>query len=110
MSFAGRFSRNFASRFNFANVVFFLPAKVDLQVVRTRTYEARGDALSMVLRPADARPHLQRLATSTERAFGAPSRDIAPASGDGFTSSTAAAQRPILRSSYPLSPPVSRDA
>ncbi len=36
---AWRFSRTFASRFNFANVVFFLPAKVDLQVVqRTRTH------------------------------------------------------------------------
>jgi hypothetical protein len=28
-----RFSRTFCSRFNFANVVLFLPAKVDLQVV-----------------------------------------------------------------------------
>src|SRR4051794_24548068 len=42
MLFAWRFSRTFASRFNFANVVFFLPAKVDLQVVQqTRTYWAR---------------------------------------------------------------------
>src|SRR3954469_6407540 len=34
MLLAWRFSRTFASRFNFANVVFFLPAKVDLQVVQ----------------------------------------------------------------------------
>src|SRR3954453_18658720 len=34
MLLAWRLSRTFASRFNFANVVFFLPAKVDLQVVQ----------------------------------------------------------------------------
>src|SRR3954453_15011687 len=42
MLLAWRFSRTFASRFNFANVVFFLLAKVDLHVVqRKRTYRAR---------------------------------------------------------------------
>src|SRR3954454_7211846 len=55
MLFAWRFSRTFASRFNFANVVFFLPAKVDLQVAQ-RTAPT-GGALSTVLRSADARPH-----------------------------------------------------
>src|SRR3954451_20667429 len=70
MLFAWRFSRTFASRFNFANVVFFLPAKVDLQVARANRGRGRhdGGALSMVLGPADARPRPKRLATSTSNA------------------------------------------
>src|SRR3954453_1195346 len=70
MLFAWRFSRTFASRFNFANVVFFLPAKVDLQVVQANRGPGRhdGDALSTVLRSADARPRPERLATSTPNA------------------------------------------
>jgi len=39
---------------------------VDLQVVQqTRIYSQNGDALSTVLRSADARPHLNRLAGGT---------------------------------------------
>jgi hypothetical protein len=70
MLLAWRFSRTFASRFNFANVVFFLPAKVDLQVAQASRGPGRhdGDALSTVLRPADARPRPERLATSTPNA------------------------------------------
>src|SRR4051812_49662733 len=70
MLFAWRFSRTFASRLDFANVVFFLPATVDLQVVqRTRTYWTRPRRVSTILRPADARPRLERLATSTPNAL-----------------------------------------
>src|SRR3954451_13289203 len=67
---AARFSRTFASRFNFANVVFFLPAKVDLQVASEPRGPGRhdGDALSTVLRPADARPRPEMLAASTPHA------------------------------------------
>ena len=43
MLLAWRFSRTFASRFNFANVVFFLPAKVDLQVVPANRGPGRHD-------------------------------------------------------------------
>src|SRR4051794_14271913 len=79
MLFAWRFSRTFASRFNFANVVFFLPAKIDLQVAQ-RTAPT-GGALSTVLRSADARPHLKRLATPTRTLLGAPGRGVAPTTG-----------------------------
>src|SRR3954452_6174904 len=67
MLLAWRFSRTFASRFNFANVVFFLPATVDLQVVPANRGPGRhdGDALSTVFRPADARPRPERLAAAT---------------------------------------------
>src|SRR5689334_18930693 len=70
MLFAWRFSRTFASRFSFANVVFFLPVKVDLQVAQANRGPGghHGDALSTVLRPADARPRPERLATSTPNA------------------------------------------
>src|SRR4051794_11131787 len=68
MLFAWRFSRTFASRVSFANVVFFLPATVYLQVAQ-RTAPT-GGALSTVLRSADARPHPKRLATSTRTLLG----------------------------------------
>jgi hypothetical protein len=58
MLLSWRFSRTFVSRCNFANVVLFLPAKVDLQVAQANDGAGRhdGDALSTVLGPADARP------------------------------------------------------
>src|SRR4051794_12845619 len=67
MLLAWRFSRTFASRFIFANVVFCLPAKVDLQVAQANRGPGwhDGDALSTVFRPADARPRPERLAGST---------------------------------------------
>src|SRR4051812_33701260 len=73
MLLAWRFSRTFASRFNFANVVFFLPAKVDLQVVPANRGPGRhdGDALSTVFRPANARPRPERVAASTPDAASA---------------------------------------
>src|SRR4051794_38021359 len=70
MLLAWRFSRTFASRFNFANVVFFLPAKVDLQVVQANRGAGRhdGEALSTVLRPAGRATSPGRLATSRPNA------------------------------------------
>src|SRR3954452_7847419 len=87
MLLAWRFSRTFASRFNFANVVFFLPAKGDLPVVHadrsrraehgfpageratspgkgSRVHTGRGfDAASRGAAPAQGRPRMQVLAT-----------------------------------------------
>src|SRR4051794_15915146 len=93
MLLAWRFSRTFASRFNFANVVFFFPAKVDLQVVQANRGAGRhdGDALSTVFRPADARPHPERLAASTPDA---PSRSEPRRSGGKDPLRTAAVLGP----------------
>src|SRR3954470_11948232 len=112
MLFAWRFSRTFASRFNFANVVFFLPAKVDLQVAQANRGLGRhdGDALSTVLRPADARPRPERLATSTANA---PSAQRAEASfrrrgqleSSPFSCSNG---RPLIARTS-LSPPAARE-
>src|SRR5688572_14901500 len=103
MLFAWRFSRTFASRLNFANVVFF-PAKIDLQVAQADRGPSRhlGDALSTVLRPADARPRPERLATST---LNAPAAQRAEASLgrrgrlDSSTASCSNGRRPIPRTS-----------
>src|SRR3954453_21672469 len=95
MLFAWRFSRTFASRFNFANVVFFLPAKVGLQVAQ-RTAPT-GGALSTV-------PPVGGRATSPEEASHAHPppwghRAAAslrlPAARDRIASSIALAARPF---------------
>src|SRR4051812_48496406 len=96
MLFAWRFSRTFASRFNFANVVFFLPAKVDLQVAQASRGAGRhdGDALSTVLRPADARPPPDRLATSIPNAPSRPEPRRRSGAEDGSNPRPPAQQRP----------------
>src|SRR4051795_10384249 len=81
MVLAWRFSRTFASRFNFANVVFFLPAKVDLQVARANRGPGRhdGDALSSSRAGGRATSPGKASHVHTERAFGAASRGVAAA-------------------------------
>src|SRR3954469_12485843 len=69
MLLAWRFSRTFASRFNFANVVFFLPPKVGLQSCRrTQCNWHGGDPAEHVFRPADARPRPGRVAAAAANA------------------------------------------
>src|SRR3954452_4245308 len=96
MLFVWRFSRTFASRFNFANVVFFLPAKVDLQVAQ-RTAPT-GGALSTVLRSADARPHLKEASHVPPNAPSGHRAEASlrlPAARDSIASSIAVAARPF---------------
>src|SRR4051795_5575592 len=76
MVLAWRFSRTFASRFNFANVVFFLPAKVDLQVARANRGPGRhdGDALSSSRAGGRATSPGKASHVHTERASAQPQR------------------------------------
>src|SRR4051795_7019845 len=89
MFFAWRFSRSFASRFNFANVVFFLPANVDLQghasadLPGTRPCAEHGSPADGCTASSKQASHL------SERTLNASSRAVAPAAGNGFTSSIA---------------------
>src|SRR4051794_20576453 len=74
---AWRFSRTFASRFNFANVVFFLPATVISRSCSERGPTRHdGDPLSTVFRSAEVGPHHKRLATFADGVFGAPCRGV----------------------------------
>src|SRR3954465_10005877 len=108
MLLAWRFSRTFASRFNFANVVFFLAAKVDLPVEQSepRSWQARRRRAEHGS-PAGGRATSSGNASRvhTARAFGAANRSVASGRGTASKPRTLVAATAVHWSFWHMSPP-----
>src|SRR3954447_25307272 len=108
MLLAWRFSRTFASRFNFANVVFFLAAKVDLPVEQAN----RGPGQARRRRAEHGFAAGGRATSSgkasrvhTARGFGAANRGVASGRGTASKPRTPVAATAVHWSFRHLSPP-----